>query len=306
MKNKLTAWILALALLLLAGCRLAQEPSEQENAEKPRFVGVYVVREDDGAQLDRSGWVEYGTIQADSELGKLEIPREILIAQVDRAADTITFPGLKGAALFAYIGATESGSPYTSFCSDMCDARYYTKVTKAGDSYDLSGTLYYGPPADDPDYDPERDARVWHHYLVFQMADGTIYLDGSGDAHTGGRGTTLTQTETSTVTVNGEEMEYYTRVEVKVEYVERLVSLNVRQYGADGELLGTQELPVEGEIPAVRWLSGADWLVVEETRGGELIRTAYDRPDEGKPEITHILILLDEDGVGYDVPLTIQ
>lgn len=306
MKTKLTALFLALTLMVLSGCQLARGGTGQENEEEGRFVGVYVVREGLNAELDRSGWVSSGSVRVDTELGQLELPREILIARRNETDRTFTFPGLDGSALFAYLGTTASGGSYTSYCNDLCDARFWNKVTDAGDSYELSGTLYYGPPADDPDYDPEQDSRVWHHYKVFQKTDGTIYLDGSGDSHIGGGGMTLTQTVTNTVTVNGEETEYYTSVEVRVEYIQRLTALTVRQYGADGELLHTQELPVEGSIPAVHWLAEADWLVVEELRGSELTRTAYDRPGEGEQEITHTVILLDEDGIGHGTSLDIQ
>lgn len=304
MKHKLLALLLAALMLTLPGCRLAREPSEQQGENstlaQARFMGVYVVREDWNAQPDRTHWVEYGSTQIDTDYGTFDFPTEILIGQYDEDSHTITFPGLEGRALFAMRGTAEDGHTYDMMISDMCGGHFHSIVNDAGESYEVSGTLYFGPPIDDPDYYPGDDPRVWHCYNVFQMADGTVYLDGSGDSYSGPGGMGATQTATYTTTVNGEAMEYYTKSEVWIEYVERLTVLTVRQYSADGQLLQTTELPVQGELPVVEWLADAAWAVVEELRGGDVIRTAYDRPGEDGNPVSHPVILLDDEGLGYE------
>lgn len=301
MKRKLTALLLALLMFSLTGCQLAREPSEQENANnalaQARFMGVYVVREDPLSFQDRTYWTEYGSYLANTEFGQLSFANEILIGQYDEATHEFTFPGLEGHALFAMALTEEGGAPYTTTICDMANSTFHVKATDAGTSYEMSGTLYYGPPIDDPDYDQWEDDRIWKHYHVYQMEDGTVFMDGIGDFVNGPGTTSITITHTATV--NGEEMEYYTKAEVAVEYVERLTALTVRQYDGDGNLLESTELPIEGELPAVSWLPEAQWAVVEELRAGELKRTAYDRPAEGEEAVTHMVILLEDDGMGY-------
>lgn len=299
MKNKMYALLFAVLMLFLTGCQLAQVPSEQQNQNnelaQARFMGVYVVREDPFAELDRTHWVEYGAVAAETEFGQIYIPTEILIGEYDQDSHEFTFPGLEGYALFAMNVITESGS-YNTMVNDMVGGNFHLKTTDAGDSYELSGTLYYGPPADDPDYDQWEDDLVWHHYRVYQMEDGTVFLSGYGDSHKGAMGSTVTVTNTATV--NGEEMEYYTKTDVKVEYIERLSALTVLQYDGDGNLLKRTALPIEGSLPEVAWLPSAEWAVVEEQRGEEVTRTAYDRPDKGESDVSHTVILLDSNGMG--------
>ena len=302
MKHKLFALLAAGLMLTMTGCSLAREPAAGNNAESgdgDRFVGVYVVRDGRDAILDRTNWVDYGSVAADTEWGQIDVPRQILVAGYDEEDRSYTFPGLEGFELFA-VTTYEDGVLCTSSFNSMGDGSVHVTATDAGNSYELSGTVYYGAPLDDPDYDPWEDDRVWHMYKVFQMEDGTVYLDGSGDACNGGAGgVTVTQTETRTATANGEEEEVYTKVAVRLEYVERLISLTVRQYDADGRLLQSEELPVEGELPAVNWLPEAAWCVVEELRGEEGKRTAYDRPAEGEEPVFHQVVLLDDEGLGY-------
>lgn len=309
MKHKYFALLPAAGLVLaLTGCSLAREPAGAggESPDGDRFVGVYAVREETDGPLDRTHWVDYGSVNVDTEWGKLDVPRQILVAEYEEEDRSYTFPGLDGFALFA-VTVYEDGHPFTTCVNSMADSSFHVTSTDGGDSYDQSGTIYYGAPLSDPDYDPWEDDRVWQMYKVFQTEDGTAYLDGSGDScNAGAGGITMTQTETRTTTVNGEEEEVCTKVTVRLEYVERLSSLTVRQYDAGGELLETTELPVEGELPAVNWLPGAAWCVVEELRGEELKRAAYDRPPEGEEPVFHQTVLLDDEGLGHGASIRFE
>ena len=309
MKRNITALLSAL-LLLLSGCQLARQPSQQQTENSAlgsaRLVGIYVVREDPYSLPDRTLWTEYGTTQAGTQYGQLTFPTEIIVGSYDADTHEFTFPGMEGFPLFVMDVTTEDGSSFLTTISELVDRGTHILETDGGTSYELGGTLYFGPPADDPDYDPSRDDRIWHAYNVFQMEDGTVFLDGTGDSFSGPGGIGFTRTATYTTTVNGEEMEYYTKVELDAEFIERHTSLLVRQYGADGNLLETQDLPLSGELPCVTWLSGAAWAVVEEARGGALTRTAYDRPAGDEPPLSHTVIFLREDGTGYAASLRFE
>ena len=70
MKHKLFALLAAGLMLTMTGCSLAREPAAGNNAESgdgDRFVGVYVVRDGRDAILDRTNWVDYGSVAADTE-----------------------------------------------------------------------------------------------------------------------------------------------------------------------------------------------------------------------------------------------
>ena len=80
--------------------------------------------------------------------------------------------------------------------------------------------------------------------------------------------------------------------------ISRLERLTVRQYGADGKLLESENLPVDGSRLTVKWLSSGGWAVVEEVRAGAVERTVYDR-SAAEQQLGHTVILLDENGLGH-------
>lgn len=290
MKRKWTAILLTLLLFSLTGCRLARDPSQQQSENSAlsgaRFVGVYVVREDRFAPPDRTHWTEYGSTSANTEFGTLTTGKEILIGSYDESTHQVTFPGLEGHALFAMYAES-----YHTVISDMVGGSFHVTSTDAGSSYDLSGTLYFTPP-DHPGSDEDY---VWRHYHVYQMEDGTVFLNGYGDSHNGPMGSTVTISNATTV--NGAEQEkLYTRVEVQVDYISRLTALTVLQYDGQGNLLGRTQLPVEGRLPTLTWQPDARWAVVEELRDEELTHTVLERAAHSEMPDSHTVILSDPSG----------
>lgn len=106
----------------------------------------------------------------------------------------------------------------------------------------------------------------WTAYQVYQMEDGTVYLDGSGNSYGGMGGFTTKVTDTQTKTADGEEEIFSFTAEVTMESVERVTELEVRWYGEE-ELLDRRTLTMEevGEGLSLERPQGAVWALV--TRG---------------------------------------
>lgn len=310
MKRKLFALLLAAAFLGLCGCSLARE--EAAGPEADRWIGFFVVPESEGEFISREGWTEYGGIDAETEFGTLSIPRDILIAEradLGRGRE-YAFPGMEGYRLF-YLEYTDEYGHVNSVNSDMADGAFHIDEADGAHSVDLSGVIYYGAPLDQPDWDQWEDGPIWTYYRVFQMPDGTIYLDGSGDS-SNGAGITYHRTEeytrekTSGYQSDAETETMSIRVEVSVRVVPRLTALIVRQYGADGQLLQSGELPLDGAELVVDWRQDAAWAVVEEVSAEGVKRTSYDKPDGDADPVYHQIVLLDDDGLGHTAEVKFQ
>lgn len=106
---------------------------------------------------------------------------------------------------------------------------------KVGDEEEsISGTVYFGPPLDDRNWNTNEFDYCWTAYQVYQMEDGTVYLDGSGNSYGGMGGFTTKVTDTQTKTADGEEEIFSFTAEVTMESVERVTELEVRWYGGGG------------------------------------------------------------------------
>ena len=310
-RSKLCALLLAGALAL-SGCTLARPEGDPEQAEseQDRFIGVYLVYSADltgDAFSDNPNLTEMGSeTLAAGGLGTVEVSRQVLLAERDGDGDWV-FPGLEGWALFC-TESLEDGVPTSAMASDMADGRFHTTVTDEGVTNDMAGTLYIGPPEGAPaDWSAYDMTGVWTPYWVYQTAEGSPYLDGSGDASVGGGIFSYTAEESWTRTVDGEAETVTTRAEIRMEEVPRLAAVTLRQYGADGQLLGSADIPLNGADQQAAWLEDAVWAVVEETAAsGETVRTAYDRPGPEGEDVTHPLILLDERGLGHGLTLTLK
>ena len=192
----------ALAVLLLAGCSLAQpEKVEQED----RWVGFYVVPSQ-GYERDfynNPNLEEYGSFQAETDqFGTLAFPQEVLFAVEDEAGNYI-FPGLeKGYSLFVYreygVGEPDhKGRNYAmGIVSNMGPGEEgpQYKYTDEGITETASGTVYFGPPPGVTDWDELTSGIIWRYYNVYQTQEGRIYLNGHGDSVNGA--VSKTQTET--------------------------------------------------------------------------------------------------------------
>ena len=161
-----------------------------------------------------------------------------------------------------------------------------------------SGTIYFGPPLGAPeDWDPHTNGVIWRCYQVYQTEDGRIYLNGHGNSFNGPMTHTLTESYTSRE--NGETVQKETvSVTVAVEAVSRLEKLIVTQFDEQNQVLAAQSLPLTEELPPVSWADGAAWALVEEIGPEETRRTLYNVPGEDGDPVSHMVVLLDEEGMG--------
>ena len=294
------------ALLVLAGVMDATGGSlaqpERTQPEEDAWVGFFLSWEylpGEGEMKPRSGegWVEYGSQSMDVEgLGSVSFPREILIGQYSDG-EGFTFPGMEGYCAFLAEVEQEDGSIL------LTGNQLMHASTHVGDAENsVSGTIYYGLPAGETAWPEDGSMYGWTAYNVYQMPDGTVYLDGSGNSYGGAGGMTIETEHTKTETVNGEETSVYMSVEVRFETVSRLQAVKVKQFDASDQVIGEAVLPaggLEAETP-VTLEEETRWLVVEEHGGdGTVTRTVYDAGEiAGEGGLLHGLVILDDRGMG--------
>ena len=306
-RSKLLA--LAALCLTLAGCSLAQPEAAEQTGGGDRFIGVYVVPGQGYVDhLANNPYLEeYGEFSAETdEFGTLRFPQDVLFA-VEDGAGSYTFPGLEqGYGLFVYRESVaeapdREGRDYAvGVVSNMAPGEQSSQfnVTDGVVLESTSGTIYFGPPLGAPlDWDPHSNGVIWRCYQVYQTEDGRIYLNGHGDAFNGPMTHTLTESYTNRE--NGETVQKETvSVTVAVEAVSRLERLIVTQFDEQNQVLDTQSLPLAEELPPVSWADGAAWALVEEIGPEETRRTLYNVPGEDGDPLSHMVVLLDEEGMG--------
>lgn len=310
MKNKLCALLLAGLLLTLTGCQLAKPEQENELLGGDRFAGIYAVYDENGRPdfYSNPNLTELGTEEIDlGKYGTHSIPKEVLVGQYDEEERKYTFPGLEGFALLVTHEERDEGYCSASY-SDMADNHFATAVTDQGNTEEMEGTLYIGPPLGaGPDWSEYEDLNgVWTCYRVYQTEDGTVYLDGSGNSYGGAGGMSTTATSTQKTTFNGEVTEETVSVKINVKSAPRLTRLTVTQFDESNLILQSQALPLSGELPEIDCLPTTAWVLVEEVSGTEVTRTVYNAPQPGEDPFYHQVILLDDSGMGYAAQLLIK
>ena len=304
----LTACFLAALAASASGSRLARP--EREDPGEDRFIGFHMVlekmpKEGEEIPVDQSQWVEYGTERLAVEgLGTLPFPRMILIGSFtdDPSGQDYEFPGLPGLNCFLAEEELEGGGTRYAGTSGLADAH----IKVGGEEESISGTVYFGPPLDDRNWNTENYDYGWTAYRVYQMEDGTVYLDGGGNSYGGMGGFTTKVTDTQTKTADGEEEIFSFTAEVTMESVERVTELEVRWYGEE-ELLDRRTLTMEevGEGLSLERPQGAVWaLVTQRDRTGDTERSVYTLGTEAGA--SHQLVRLDERGMGRVVYLNLD
>lgn len=310
MRNKLLCLLLAAVLTALTGCSLAQP--EQKTAFEDRWIGFYVVYNPPGAYNNFSSspnLVEMGTTSLDTgEYGALTFPREVLLGVEDPDTGNITFPDLEGYSLFIRHRQDEYG-PVTQTVSDMSPGEEGTHITSSdqGTAETADGVIWWGPPLDAPaDWDSYADAGIWHAYNVYETADGQVYLDGSSNSYSGGgSGMGFSSDATYTYTENGESRTDSVSISVSVKYTPRLTALRVVEFGGDNKVVNTTDLPLTEGLPALVPTEDTAFLIVEEESAEGVKRTLYARSDFAEEPVYHEVVLLDDEGCGHGVYLTI-
>ena len=299
--------LLASAVIVLdvTGGKLAQ-PERYTKGQDP-FIGFHLVperlnsvTEEDGSQWtqvgnpDRSQWVEYGTETMDvGEFGKVEFPRQVLIGTYNEQTRRYEFPGMEGFNCFLAIRKEENGERYINGYTDMME----NHVTLSDQENTLSGALYVNPQTA-----WAMNEYVLTAYRVYQMEDGTVYLDGTGNSY-GGPGFTIKERAEYTTTVNGETKTQAMEVEFSLKDLPQTEQIHVLWFGENREVLGQEMFPVK-ELDGDRTLQkpvGAVWALVEEIgkTGNNVTRNIVEPDQQGQS--SHRLILPDERGIGRAV-----
>ena len=285
-------------------CSLAKPEEKQSADTADRLIGVYILDDVQANAIhEMEGWVEDGTEQHEMDSVNIALPRLIYKAELVEGEHRYQFPGLKGYALFAAT-VGQGQEAYTTTCSDLenVNVKFHTRdadlsIVQTGiedaemagsvTDYELTGTIYV------------ENADSENHYLrlmnVFQKPDGTIYLDGTGDAFQSAGSVSLE--EKSSRTVNGEKVELgTTKVTVTIKEAKEADSGILYWYGETGELLMTQPLDPE-QVTELTWQEKAAWVIYEETFGEEVVHTLYEKGTEEEPVCLSIMTI-DEDGIG--------
>ena len=311
MRNKLLCLLLAAALTALtAGCSLARP--EQETAPEERWIGFYVVYSPPGIYdtfSSNPNLVEMGTESLDAgKYGSLTIPREVLLGEEDPDTGDIVFPGLAGYSLFLRHIQEDHGY-VTAVQSDMSPGEEGTAVVSSdeGVAESADGLIWWGPPLDAPaDWDSYEDAGTWHGYRVYETSDGQVYLDGTGNSYGGAGSMGFSSDATYTYTENGEIRKDSISVSVSVKYTPRLTALRVVEFDGDNSVVKTTALPLTEELPLLTLEADTAFLVVVEESADGVKRTLYAAGDFTDGAQYHEVILLDEEGRGHGVYLTME
>ena len=313
-KYKRTILVTLAALLVLAvvldaaGWRLAQP--EYQGPENDEWIGYFLAWErmpGEGEEIpwNGEGWVEYGSRSLDvSGLGRVKVSREILIAQYGEGAG-FTFPGMEGySAVLAQI-KQEDGSILLSG-NQIMDV----KTNAGGTKNSVSGTIYYGLPLGETEWPEGEPNYAWRAYDVYQMPDGTVYLDGSGNSYGGAGGMTITEERTATETINGEETSVSLSVEVRFEMVSRLQEVRVKEFDGADQVIAETVFPADAleDETSVTVAKDSGWLVVEEhCTDGTVKRTVYDLQQLAwTGERSHSLVVPDDEGMGIGRSLCLK
>ena len=300
--KKISALVLAALCLALAGCSLARPGAERA---EDRFAGFYVVRGDFNARSnfwssDNPLLEEYGSREVKlDKYGSFAFPDLVLFARKEGLH--YVFPGLEGGFSLFILHEERSYGPVTEVVSNMAPGEEGTAINDREDSYSetISGTIYSGPPLGARDWDPYNDKSVWQVYRVYVTQDGRPYLNGEGNSFVGGF-SGYTETKTYTARANGEKTrEESIRVTVSSKTVPRLEKLVVTEFGAENNILRSQELPLREDLPDIHCGAETAWVLVEEISAEGTKRTLYDIPREAEeyPD-SHLVVLLDDEGVG--------
>ncbi len=290
MKRRLLCLVLAAALAALTGCSLARPVREDAGAD--RWVGYYMV------------YQSQEEFTADPVSRRLS--QEIVWGDWDEESRTLTFPKLTGSALLVL--GREGDRITVPSVTEMSPGPVENAVssTEEGDSYTVSGTVWWGAPLDAPaDFDPLEDGGFWFSYPVYRTPAGAFYLD----AHVtpcsyGSGGGPFRQGEYAYRDDGGKLRTDTLSMTVATRYAPRLTALRVAAFDKGNQLLGTTGLPLSEELSAVTVPTEAAWVAVEEESADGVKHTSYDLSQEGTA--LHQVILLDEDGRGWGVDLTIR
>lgn len=302
-------WLLVtLAVLLLTGCSLARPEAAEDSGD--RLAGFYLMymQEDSDRFYNNPYREEYGVSSVKAEqLGTLRFPREVLFAVEDEVGN-YTFPGMEGGYSLFMLQKEEEYGAVNAVVSNMFPGEENSAVHVSGEgtSWTISGIVYAGPPLGAENWNEfERDG-IWMCYRVYQTEDGRVYIAGDGNSFGGSGGFEYHENQTrSTTDWEGETAAESIDIYVKVETVDRVDRLVVTQFDENNTVVRSDVLPLRADLPEVTCEAAAEWVLVEEEGAAGVVRTAYNVPEANGDPVSHMLVVLDADGLGRAAYLTL-
>ncbi len=288
MKRRMLCLVLASAMTLLTGCALAQPVRESAGAD--RWVGYYMIYEPRDAVGSGAG---------------SHRPQGIVWGEWDETTGTITFPDMTGSALLMFGREDERITVPSVTEMSPGPGESWVSSSEQGDSFSVSGAVWWGPPLDAPaDWDKQEDGGGWLPCLVYRTPAGGFYLDADTPSYsfTSG-GSVFHQSDYTYRDDDGTLRTDTLSMTVAMEYTPRLTALRVVEFDGDNRPLRTTDLPLSEKLPAVTVGPDTAWVAVEEESAEGVQRTSYSLAEE--EPVVHQVILLDEDGRGWGVDLTI-
>lgn len=302
--------VLLCLLFDFTGCQLARP--EKTGPETDEFIGFHLVPErfvtvegPDGGEWemregsdDRSHWVEYGTEDMELEgFGTVAFPRQILIGTYNEDTRRYDFPGKEGYNCFLAIHTGEDGTNYINGYTDMTETSLDRRFTDEGEENILKAALYTETMKEGEEfYD-----YILTAYRVFQMDDGTVYIDGTGNSYAGA-GFTINERREITLTTNGESTKQILDIEFSLKEAMRVEQVEITWFDEEERILSQELLPME-ELEGEHTLTppaGAAWAMVRETGEDGTVQRTASTPDYNGVG-SHKLILMDETGIGRAV-----
>ena len=92
---------------------------------------------------------------------------------------------------------------------------------------------------------------------------------------------------------------------MSVKYTPRLTALRVAEFGGDNKVVNTTDLSLTEGLPALVPTEDTAFLIVEEESAEGVKRTLYAGSDFAEEPVYHEVVLLDNEGCGHGVYLTI-
>lgn len=232
-------------------------------------------------------------------------PRGIVWGEWDEAAGTITFPDMTGSALLMF--GREDERITVPSVSEMSPGpgKSWVSSSEQGDSFSVSGHRLVGAASGRTvGLGQAGGRRRLAPCLVYRTPAGGFYLDADTPFYSfSSGGSVFHQSDYTYRDDDGTLRTDTLSMTVAMEYTPRLTALRVVEFDEDNRPLCTTDLPLSEELPSVTVGPDTAWVTVEEESAEGVQRTSYSLT-EGEP-VVHEVILLDENGRGWGVDLTI-
>lgn len=277
-RNKVKALLMAMLLLsalLLGGCQLARESTEQDD---DRLIGVFLTWE----YLDLFDHAAF----MDDNMDKIVHGKEISgngaayqgrLYAVQKENRDFVFEGVEGMNYFVPLCTDEMGNTYHMICADagISGGVRHIHSSDDGEALTLKGTIYVAP---------RQGERVLYENPVYQTSDGRVYtVQGGGMGFGDSVGGFSFKTEESSTVTNGQgkSVKQSLLLEITVEEMEEVNEIRVYQMNGDHGMLKNQAFHPENTPDCITPDAECAYLIVERITDSEIQRKLIERTEEG-------------------------